>query len=94
MSVKYVFNPFTATFDAIDAFTGALSVDTFVVTVPATHDFTLTLSPVLDSEFIILNGVTLNRGATEDYTISGNTLTISASYELRVGDKLVAKYRN
>jgi hypothetical protein len=39
--------------------------------------FTLAHTPVAGTEMLFVNGILQNYGATEDYTISGGTLTIN-----------------
>ena len=91
MGVKYVFNPFTSQLDVVND--TSFAVDDFVVTNPSTKTYSLSSSPISDSEFVTLNGVLLLKGATEDYTISGADVTLDASCELRIGDKIVVKYQ-
>ena len=53
--------------------------------------FTLANAPVANTEQVFFNGSRLLRGAAEDYTISGNTLTM-ISYIPTSGDKIVVDY--
>ncbi len=41
------------------------------------QDFDLAHTPVSGSEMIFYNGILMNEGATEDYTISGTTITLA-----------------
>ena len=52
--------------------------------------FTLAQSPVSDTERVIINGVDLERGGSNDYTISGNTITFNSPPES--GDKIIVDY--
>lgn len=71
----------------LDAATsGSVSTSSFVTReVPSgTKDgvntiFTLAFTPFLDTEHVYLNGLLLNSGASEDYTISGPTITFAVA---------------
>jgi hypothetical protein len=71
---------------------GTFAKDLFTVTVPANHVFTLTTTPTANSELVIWNGIHLKPGASNDYTISGTTVTLSASITLTVGDDILVAY--
>ena len=66
--------------------------DVFTVTVPATHIFTLSQTPITNSQLVLWNGIGLARGASEDYMLSGVTVTLDAGIELTVGDKILIIY--
>ena len=63
-----------------------------VVTNPAVHIITLLHSVITDSEIVSWNGVVLVPGITEDYTVSGNTITLSASINLNIDDQIMVTY--
>lgn len=52
--------------------------------------FTLAHIPIEGSEMVFLNGMLLNAGETEDYTISGKTITLNFAPE--TGSKLLVTY--
>lgn len=56
------------------------------------HTIVLSNTPQADSEILSLNGLILQVGATHDYTISGNTVTINAGVTLTVGDNIMIVY--
>jgi len=96
MAIKYVFNPFTSNFDAVDsaaASSGTPATDLFTVTDTGDKTYTLSDTPLSETEFVMLNGQTLSKGAGEDYTVSGNDIVLDASCVLFVGDKILVKYR-
>jgi len=53
--------------------------------------FTLSSAPVSGSEHVYLNGVLQEPGTGNDYTISGNTITMAVAPQ--ASDKLVVSYR-
>jgi len=94
MAVKYVFNPFTTNFDAIDTTTasGNRAFDTFTVSNVSQKTYTLSGTPLSNSEFVHLNGVTLSKGGSLDYTVSGADIILDASCVLTLGDLILVKY--
>ncbi len=54
---------------------------------------TLTNTPNIIHEhtLVILNGIILDDGITNDFTMSGNTITIT--FPIEIGDKLIVKYK-
>lgn len=56
------------------------------------HTITLSHTPVINSEIISLNGLVLKLGASNDYTISGNVITINVGVTLTVGDEIMIVY--
>ena len=95
MSLK--FNPLTGQLDfaaaqgvgpASTSKTDQIIVDANFLTTP---EKTLELAPILDSEYIFLNGLfTCNT----EYTITGNTFSWTDSSDLRVGDIIDIKYQS
>ena len=65
--------------------------DIFDITGPG-NVFTLTFTPLLNSQVVFYNGLALAIGASEDYTIVGNVITLNASIILTSGDKLLIVY--
>lgn len=66
--------------------------DTFVVAGPISNSFTLTFTPLSESIIVFLSGTGMTEGATVDFTLSGNILTIDASHVLAIGDRVTAIY--
>jgi len=54
--------------------------------------FTLTATPEVESVLITLEGMALSYGFGNDYTISGDTLTLNAGVDLEVGMKIDVNY--
>lgn len=54
--------------------------------------FTLTNNPLTTKLMVFLNGIKLEKGASSDYTVSGNTITFSEQLIPRSGDKISATY--
>lgn len=54
--------------------------------------FTLSQTPLTNSQIVFFNGIGLSYGISEDYTLSGTTLTLNAGVVLSVGDKILAVY--
>lgn len=54
--------------------------------------FTLANTPVAGSESVFFNGILLESGAGNDYTISTNTLTMLVDYIPATGDKIRVSY--
>lgn len=67
--------------------------DPLTVTSPiADHTIVLSNTPVSYSEIVIWNGLVLRPGALNDYTISGNTVTLNAGVILTIGDEIEVVY--
>jgi len=66
--------------------------DLFTVVNPLDKNLVLANTPTANSENVAWNGLVLEPGVGNDYTIVGNTITISASITLTVGDKFVVLY--
>lgn len=66
--------------------------DAFVVAVPANKNFVLSNTPTSNSQIVTWNGVVLTEGAGNDYTVSGSTVTLSASIVLTIGDQILVAY--
>lgn len=67
--------------------------DLLTVTAPIPdHTVVLSNAPISGSEVVSLNGLLLRVGATNDYTISGNTITINSGVTLTVNDEIMAVY--
>ncbi len=58
----------------------------------STKEFALTEDPIDESVIITLEGMALSIGGSNDYTISGSTLTLDASVDLEVGMKIDITY--
>jgi hypothetical protein len=54
--------------------------------------FTLANTPTSGSEMLFVNGILMNVGATNDYTISTNTITFNAGAIPQTGDVLLVTY--
>lgn len=65
--------------------------DIFNVSGPG-NVFTLTFTPLTNSQHVFYNGLALAPGVTEDYTISGNVVTLNAGIVLTNGDKILVTY--
>lgn len=79
--------------DYIDSSSSVANVirETPTGTINGTNDeFTLANTPVSGTEQVYLNGVLQDEGASDDYTISGSTITFSTAPE--TGDKLLVTY--
>ena len=70
----------------------AYKTDKFVVPAIPSNTFTLTFTPLADSMIVLLNGMGLTEGASNDFTLSGKDVTIVSAHELRVGDIVTAIY--
>lgn len=62
-------------------------------TIASTNQVTLANTPASNSEFVALGLGWLNDGASNDYTLSGNTITFNAAIELVVGDPIQVRYQ-
>ncbi len=54
--------------------------------------FTLANTPISGSEEVFLNGMLMDAGGTNDYTISTNTITFTAGATPQTGDKIRVNY--
>jgi hypothetical protein len=54
--------------------------------------FTLTFTPVTNSQIVFYNGMALANGPSYDYTISGNVVTLNASMIIGVNDRILVTY--
>jgi hypothetical protein len=54
--------------------------------------FTLSFTPVLNSQHVFYNGLALAEGGSYDYTLSGNVLTLNGSIVLIAGDRILVTY--
>ena len=52
--------------------------------------FTLAQTPIADTERVVINGIDLERGGSNDYTISGDTITFNTPPDS--GDKIIVDY--
>ena len=79
----------------IDWTAESLGEDVFIVTAPdvVSKTFTLTDTPIAQSEFVILNGILTTKGGSYDYTVSGDQIIFTAGVTLTVGDKVHVKYK-
>lgn len=66
--------------------------DLFIVSNPVDHVFTLSQTPITNSQLVLWNGLGLARGVSEDYTLSGLVVTLNAGIELTIGDKILIIY--
>lgn len=93
MSIEYVFNPFTASLDAID-----VEVAPEVMMVPVTTTMVaqrLYVTPHImmpKTERIVLNGMELSPGVGYDYTIMNDHIHFEPNV-LRAGDQLKIIYQ-
>lgn len=56
-------------------------------------NFSFDFNPVIGSEFIILNGITLDNDIDSgDYSILNNQLLLNPTIDLNIGDKLIIRY--
>ena len=52
----------------------------------------LSNTPLSDSETVAWNGLVLRPGVSNDYTITGSTVTLNAGVDLTIGDELLVVY--
>ena len=71
---------------------GTHATDLFTVTDTGVKTYTLTDTPISDSQIVSLNGQVLSEGGSEDYTVSGKDIILDASCVLFIGDKILVKY--
>jgi hypothetical protein len=65
----------------------------FVVSNATTKDYSLNHLPINNSTVrVLLNGLEGIQGVTEDYTVSGQTVTFSTNVVLTVGDTITVLY--
>lgn len=57
------------------------------------QDFTLAHTPTVGSEMVFYNGILLNEGASNDYTISGGTITVADAPKSNGKDVILVTYR-
>lgn len=72
--------------------TGNYAKDLFVVSNPLDKALVLGNTPIANSEVVSWNGLILKPGISFDYTISGNTVTLTGGVTLTNGDELMAVY--
>ena len=63
-------------------------------TIVANKQVTLTVTPILETEDVFINGIAATRGGTRDYTLAGPLITFNANVDLRVGDLITIKYKS
>lgn len=56
------------------------------------HSIPLTFAPVAMSEIVSWNGLVLKYGVSNDYTISGTTITLNPALPLTIGDEIQVVY--
>jgi hypothetical protein len=66
--------------------------DLFTVVVPSNHIFTLSQTPIANSQLVMWNGLGLAKGASEDYMLSGVTVTLNVGINLTAGDNILIIY--
>ena len=71
---------------------GTHAKDLFTVVNASIKTYTLTDTPVTDSQLVMQNGQDLSEGVGEDYTVSGKDIILDAACVLFVGDKILVKY--
>lgn len=74
---------------------GSSSFDKTLVTVSniiTDKIINLANTPVANSEFVAWNGLLLRPGASNDYTITGSTVTLNAGITLTIGDEILVVY--
>lgn len=56
--------------------------------------YTLSASPITNSEIVARNGQILNKGVGEDYTLSGAVITLAAdvAVDIKAGEKITVSY--
>ena len=67
-------------------------LDDFTVVATDTTDFVLRYIPVQNSEIVSLNGVILQYGISNDYTIIGNILRFNSEWHLQPNDYVAIRY--
>jgi hypothetical protein len=63
-----------------------------VASLPGDYTIVLLNTPLTGSEVVSWNGLLLRRGPTNDYTISGTTITINPGLVLTIGDEIQIIY--
>jgi len=72
--------------------TSTYAKDFFTVINITDKTLLLAETPLVNSEVVAWNGLLLRLGALNDYTITGNTVTLNAGVTLTVGDELLVVY--
>ena len=54
--------------------------------------FTLSFTPILNSQIVFWNGIALAQGISEDYVLSSNIITLNGGITLSSGDKILVVY--
>jgi hypothetical protein len=91
LQIKNVTNDLQTQLDAKIDIAGYVVGELPSGTINGSNDtFTLANTPIADTERVIINGVDLERGASNDYTISGGTITFASPPE--TGDKIIVDY--
>jgi len=71
---------------------GSYGRDLVVVVNPLDKTVPLSFTPVSNSEVVSWNGLVLKSGVSNDYTISGSTVTLNGGITLTIGDELQVVY--
>lgn len=66
--------------------------DLFNIVSPSTSVFILSQTPITNSQIVFWNGVGLSSGVSEDYTISGTSITLNGGITTKTGDKILVIY--
>lgn len=72
--------------------TGNYAKALYTVVNPLDKTFSLANTPISNSEIVSWNGLLLKPGGSNDYTISGSTVTLNSGVSLTVGDELLIVY--
>jgi len=72
-----------------------IGTEIFIVNAGIISSRTLTLSntPINTTEYVILNGVTLTKGASYDYTVAGTNINLTAGVDIELGDQFSVRYK-
>jgi hypothetical protein len=71
---------------------GSYGRDLVVVVNPLDKTIPLSNTPISNSEVVSWNGLILKPGVSNDYTISGSTVTLNSAVTLTIGDELQVVY--
>jgi len=71
---------------------GSYGKDLVVVVNPLDKTIVLSNTPLSNSEVVSWNGLILKPGVSNDYTISGSTVTLNSGVTLTIGDELQVVY--
>ncbi len=71
---------------------GSHKQDQFTVVNPANKTLTLSNTPLTESERVSWNGLILRSGASNDYTVLGTQITLTAGITLTVSDEISVAY--